>query len=258
MKKLPFAFGFLFTLGMVNAQNANNGFLLSGSVVYEEMIKLDIQLEGVDAQIAAQIPKERKTEKVLHFTEEEALFENHQKDDPEEDMPMEGSGMMFKMYKPDNKTFIDLTNKKVIEQKEFMSRVFLIESDLAQEKWKMTGNQKMILEYACQEAITEVEGKEVHAWFTPQISVAAGPGRYNSLPGLVLAVEMNDGDHKINAISVELKPVDKSVLKKPTKGKKVTREEYQAIVAEKMKEMGVEGDGGGAGSTHSVVIRIHQ
>ena len=120
----------------------------------------------------------------------------------------------------------------------------------------MTGNQRAILEYACQEAITEVEGKEVHAWFTPQISVAAGPGRYNSLPGLVLAVEMNDGDYKINAISVELKPVDKSVLKKPTKGKKVTREEYQAIVAEKMKEMGVEG--GGAGSTHSVVIRIHQ
>ncbi len=256
MRKSIFVFGLLFTLGMVKAQNANNGFLLSGSVVYEEIIKLDIQLEGMDAQMAAQIPKERKTEKVLHFTEEEALYENHQSDDAEDAEPMESSGMMIKMYKPENISYIDLTDKKLIEQKEFMSRVFLIESDLAQEKWKMTGNQRAILEYACQEAITEVEGKEVHAWFTPQISVAAGPGRYNSLPGLVLAVEMNDGDYKINAISVELKPVDKSMLKKPTKGKKVTREEYQAIVAEKMKEMGVEG--GGAGSTHSVVIRIHQ
>ena len=84
MKKIIFAFGFMCTLGMVNAQQANNGFLLSGSVVYEEIVKLDIQLEGVDEHVAAQIPKERKTEKVLHFTEEEAMFENHQKDDPEE------------------------------------------------------------------------------------------------------------------------------------------------------------------------------
>ena len=139
-----------------------------------------------------------------------------------------------------------------------MSRVFLIESELEPEKWKMTGQQKKILEYACQEAVTEVEGKDVHAWFTPQLAVAIGPGRYCSLPGLVLAVEMNDGDMKLEAIGIELKPVDKSVLKKPTKGKKVTRDEYQAIVAEKMKEMGVEEDGSGAGSTHSVVVRIRQ
>jgi GLPGLI family protein len=258
MRKLVFALGFLFSLVMIHAQQASNGFLLSGEVVYEEIIKIDIQLEGVDAQMAAQIPKERKTEKVLYFTEEEAMFENKLKEDPEEDMPMEGGGMMIKMYQPDNKTYMDLKNKQVIEQKEFMSRVFLVESELEPEKWKMTGNQRQILEYACQEAISEVEGKDVHAWFTPQIAVSTGPGRYCNLPGLVLAVEMQGGDMKLEAIGLELKPVDKSVLKKPTKGKKVTRDEYQAIVAEKMKEMGVEGEGTGAGSAHAVMIRIQQ
>jgi len=258
MRKLQIAFGFLLFLATVSAQQANNGFLLSGEVVYQEIVKMDIQLEGVDEQMAAQIPKERKSEKVLHFTEEEAMFENKLKDDPEENMHTEGGGMMIKMYQPDNKTYIDLTNKKVIEQKEFMSRVFLIESELEPEKWKMTGEQKKILDYACQEAVTEVEGQDVHAWFTPQIAVTAGPGKYCSLPGLVLAVEMHDGDMTLEAIGVELKPVDKKVLKKPTKGKKVTHDEYQAIVAEKMKEMGVEGDGPGAGSGHAVVIRIQQ
>jgi len=258
MKKFLFAFGFLFSLVLVSAQTASNGFLLSGEVIYEELIKMDIQLEGVDEQMAAQIPKERKSEKVLHFTEDEAVFENHQKDDPEENMPMEGSGMMIKMYQPDNKTYMDLKNKKVIEQKEFMSRVFLIESELEMNKWKMTGAQKSILEYACQEAITQVEGKDVHAWFTPQIGVSVGPGRYGGLPGLVLAVEMHDGDMKLEALSVELKPLDKNLLKKPSKGKKVTRDEYQAIVAEKMKEMGVEGDDTGASHSHAVVIRIQQ
>ncbi|TFH27589.1 MAG: GLPGLI family protein [Bacteroidia bacterium] len=258
MRKLLFALGFLFSLVMIHAQQVSNGFLLSGEVVYEEIIKIDIQLEGVDEQMAAQIPKERKSEKVLRFTEDEAMFENLLKDDPEENMPTEGAGIMIKMYQPDNKTYIDLKNKKMIEQKEFMSRVFLIESELEPEKWKMTGNQRQILEYACQEAISEVEGKDVHAWFTPQIAVATGPGSYSSLPGLVLAVEMHDGDMKLEATSVELKPLDKSVLKKPTKGKKVTRDEYQAIVAKKMKEMGVEGEGTGAGSGHAVMIRIQQ
>jgi GLPGLI family protein len=259
MRKLIFAFGFLFTLGYLTAQQANNGFLLSGSVVYEEIIKMDIQLEGVDEQIAAQIPKERKTEKVLHFTDAEAMFENHQKDDPEENIHAEEGGIMIKMYEPDNKTYTDLTNKKVIEQQEFMSRVFLIESEMEVEKWKMTGKQKKILDYACQEAITMVDGKDVHAWFTPQIAVAAGPGRYSMLPGLVLAVEIDNGNRKLNAISVELKSLDKSVLKKPTKGRKVTREEYQAIVAEKLKEMGVEeGEAGGAGAGHAIVVRIQQ
>ena len=258
MRKLLFAFGFLCSLSMAFAQQANNGFLLSGEVIYQEVIKMDIQLEGLDEQMAAQIPKERKTEKILHFSEEAALLENHQKDDPEEAMPMEGSGMVIKMYQPDNKTFMDLKNQKLIEQKEFMSRVFLIESDLGQEKWKMTGEQKEILEYACMEAISEVEGQDVHVWFTPQIAVGIGPGRYSGLPGLVMAVKMNGGDITLEAIDIELKPVDKNVLKKPTKGKKVTQEEYQAIVAEKMKEMGVEGDGNGATSTHSVVVRIRQ
>jgi GLPGLI family protein len=263
MRKLVFALGFMFSLTQVSAQQASNGFLLSGEVVYQEIVKMDIQLEGVDAQIAEQIPRERKTEKVLRFTEDEAIFENRKKEDAEDPLPMEGSGIMIKMSQPDNKTYLDLKNKKVIEQKEFMSRVFLIESELEAAKWKMSGQQKMILDYACQEAISQEEGKDVHAWFTPQIRVPVGPGQFSSLPGLVLAVEMNDGDLKLEAIGIELKPLDKSELQQPTKGKKVTSEEYQAIVAEKMKEMEMEGDGtwhgdGGPVGTSTVVIKIEQ
>ncbi len=252
------SFGFLCSFALIHAQQANSGFLLSGEVIYQEIVKMDIKMEGVDEQLAAQLPKERKSEKVLRFTEKEAMFENLQKEDPEESMPMEGGGMMIKMYEPDNLSYWDLAQKKMIEQKEFMSRVFLIESELKPEKWKMTGQQKMILEYPCQEAITQVEGKEIHAWFTPQIAVGVGPGRYSGLPGLVLAMEMDGGDRTLTAIKLDLKPIEKGAIKKPGKGKKVTLEEYQAIVAEKMKEMGAEEGEGGSGHTHSVVIRIQQ
>jgi len=258
MKKTQFAFAlFLFTV-LLHAQEANNGFLLAGSVIYEEMIKMDIQLEGMDAQMAAQIPKERTSEKVLHFSEEASLFENHQKEDVEEIISKEGRGIVIELHEPDNLTYTDLKNGMLIRQTEFMSRVFLIESELKTEKWKLTGKQLSILDYACQEAIAEVDGKDVHAWFTSQIAVGAGPGPYSQLPGLVLAVEVNDGDRTLMATSVDIKPLDKSVLKKPTKGKKVSPEEFETIVAEKMKEMGAEGDGLGAGNAHTVVIKISQ
>lgn len=61
MRKLVFVFGFLSAILMLKAQQANNEVLLSGEVVYQEIVKLDIQLEGVDEHIAAQIPKEQKS-----------------------------------------------------------------------------------------------------------------------------------------------------------------------------------------------------
>ena len=258
MKKSIFVLMALLTAALSPAQDGSNGFLLSGSVIYEEIMKLDIQLEGDAAQFADALPKERKTEKILHFSEEAALYENHHAEDVEENMDMgHGANVMIKMAEPDNKTYTDLEQGSQIEQKEFMSRLFLVESELPRGQWKLTGEQRMILEYPCQQAISDDEGKEVIAWFTPGISVAAGPAGYGNLPGLVLEVIMNGGDHVIAAKSVELKELDKALLKKPSKGKKVTREEYQAIVDEKLKEMGV-AHGAEGGSTHTVVVRIHQ
>lgn len=210
MKTLVSAFGILCAFALVNAQQTDNKHLLSGEVIYRETVKMDIQLEGIDAQIAEQIPRERNTEKMLRFTEDEAVFENHENEDVNDNMHMEGSGIMIQMSQPDNKTYMDLKKGKVIEQKEFMSRVFLIESELESTKWKISGKQKMILDYACQEAITQLEGSDVHAWFTPEIGVPVGPGKFTGLPGLVLAVEMNDGDRKLEATGIDLMPLDKS------------------------------------------------
>lgn len=257
MKKTIFIFSLLFAFTLVGAQQANNGILLSGSVIYEQIIQLDIQLEGDAAGFAASLPKEQISEKILHFTEEEALFMKNTNAEPDVDPLEEHEGMIIKMYEPDNLTYTDLTTQKVIEQKEFMSRIFLIESEPGNEKWKMTGKQKILLDYSCMEAISGEGEQTVRAWFTPQIPVSVGPATHGNLPGLILTLEIDEGNIVYRAIEVELKPVDKSVLKKPSKGKKVSQEEYQAIVEEKMKEMGMEH--GGEGGFHStVVIKIHQ
>jgi len=89
---------------------------------------------------------------------------------------------------------------------------------------------------------------EVTAWFTPQIPVGNGPGEYAGLPGLIL--ELNAYRTTLLCSKIVLNPKEADDIVPPTKGKGVTREEYNKIVKEKMDEMrenfrGRGGRGGG-------------
>jgi len=232
---------------MTHAQN-------SGTVYYEEKIKLHFNIQG-DAPPPANLPTERTAHTILNFNPDASLYQN----DPNEkneggtmDEESDGEGEVhIKMDAPDNKAYCDLKNSKRIEQKDFMQRKFLIESDLKAPDWKITGNQKKILNYPCQEATRQDSDRKITAWFTAAIPISSGPSSYTGLPGLVLEVNINDGDQTITATSVKPGEADAALIVKPKDGKKVTQEEYKKIVAEKMKEMGVQNGNGG-----NVIIRI--
>tara|TARA_R110002012_G_scaffold322100_1_gene555525 strand:- start:5643 stop:6578 length:936 start_codon:yes stop_codon:yes gene_type:complete len=90
----------------------------------------------------------------------------------------------------------------------------------------------------------------VTAWYTPQIPVNNGPGEYWGLPGLIL--EINADRTTMLCSKIVLNPTEKTEIKKPSKGKEVTRDEYNAIMKQKMEEMremygGRGGRGGGRG-----------
>ena len=75
----------------------------------------------------------------------------------------------------------------------------------------------------------------VTAWYTPQIPVSQGPGEYYGLPGLIL--EVNADRTSILCSKIVLNPEKKEELKIPSKGKEVTRQEYNDIMKNKMEEM---------------------
>ena len=90
----------------------------------------------------------------------------------------------------------------------------------------------------------------VTAWFTPQIPVKNGPGEYAGLPGLIL--ELNVDRTTILCSKIVINPKETEAIQQPTKGKEVSREEYNKIVKEKTDEMrenfrnsGGRRDGGG-------------
>jgi len=202
--------GMQFTFGQVK----------TGIVEYEEVIKIEIKLEGEMAAMMRDMPKERRANKVLYFNEEESLFTKSEKE-VEQDMSGfsgegRGRGMRMRMGGPSSIVYTDLDNKEVVEQREFMTRMFLITTDIPETAWKITGKQKLILDYPCMEATTEdTAGVITQVWFTPLIPVQSGPSKFGNLPGLVLEANVNDSSILITATSINTEVPDKEILKKP-------------------------------------------
>ena len=254
MKTLFLFFSVLFISVTVTGQDLTGKSTTSGKIFFVERVKLEIKLEGDAAQFAESLPKEQVSEKVLYFNPDYSLYHADDSRKTDEVMAQQTGHMAIRMIISggNDKTFYDLKNKKKIEQKEFMTRMFLIEGDLGATDWKLTGNSRTILGYNCQEATRTDNEKKITAWFAPAIPVPTGPAGYAGLPGIVLMVDIDNGKRTITATSVDPAFNSTDMLIKPKEGKRVTEAEYKKIVEEKMKEMGTEAGEGGA----HVMIRI--
>jgi GLPGLI family protein len=249
MKKAIIILLSVFFVDAVNAQTDNT----QGQIIYEVVRKLEIKVHGGQAeQFQNMLPKERKSKKELIFNTNASLYrlaESNQEDEVTQETSG-GVAVMVKIQEPVEIIYSDLKTKINIEQREFMSRMFLIETKTDTAQWKLTGNQKAILGYNCMEAELIGSKKKTIAWFTPMIPVSTGPNGYVGLPGLILVMDIDDGKTVYTAQTIDLKTIDESLLVKPHEGKKVTRKEYEKIVDEKRKEMN---DGHGGEGT--VIIR---
>ncbi|MEM6724269.1 MAG: GLPGLI family protein, partial [Bacteroidota bacterium] len=101
------------------------------------------------------------------------------------------------------------------------------------------------LGYQCTSALLQDTSGTTIAWFTTEIPVPNGPASYSQLPGLILEVNIGDGQRVISATSIDLENTKADEIIKPTKGKVLTQAQFDATVEKKMKEMGaVPGEGG--------------
>ncbi|MEE9348636.1 MAG: GLPGLI family protein [Flavobacteriaceae bacterium] len=166
----------------------------------------------------------------------------------------------------DNVFFRDTKAKTFTNKKETFGKVFLIKDSLKQLDWKLGKESKMIGKHLCFKATAEkvvkndmkrfsrfmkkeqskdkakdsttvetIKTTTVTAWYTPEIPVAHGPKDYQGLPGLIL--EVNEGNLQMYCTELVINPKDKAKIEKPTKGKEITQEEYEAILEEKITEM---------------------
>lgn len=212
----------------------------SGTVHYQRIISIgNIEMENVPPEFAAMIPKEHVEDKVLYFSDGKSLYENKEGKAKREEDAVPGNGTVFMAVVgdlPDEKVYLDLNTKVRIEQKSLMGRLFLINEEIKPLKWKITGKQKKILNYAAMEATVVRDEDTITAWFTTEIPVATGPDMINGLPGLVLEASLGK-QITYKAISVSADAPAAGKIKMPVKGKKTTAREYEKLAKEKADEM---------------------
>lgn len=201
----------------------------------------------------------------LTFNRQESLYKE------EEKLETPGGGMWRGMMGSftAGTQYKNVKENKLLQAQEFFGKQFLIVDSLPKLDWKMESETKQIGQYTCYKA-TAVKTPEIDfeslrrrnrsndaakstkdstatsqdetpkqqiitAWYTPQIPINQGPGDYWGLPGLIL--EVNDGRTTVLCSKIIINPELKEDLKKPSKGKQVTKAEYQEIVKEKIEEM---------------------
>ena len=135
--------------------------------------------------------------------------------------------------------FRDYKKKTVKDWREMLGKKYLIEDDLPKFKWKILNEIKEVEGYLCMKAETydPVKNQIVHAWFADGIIFSGGPEGYAGLPGLILELNINNGDIVVSATDVKLTPdkVDLPLPKK-MKGKAIRIDEFDTILSTYVSE----------------------
>jgi GLPGLI family protein len=127
----------------------------------------------------------------------------------------------------------DLKRKRMKDYIEMLGKVYIIEDTLITPDWKILNDIKDVSGHICMNAFWNdtLQKKKIIAWFALDIPVSAGPERLGGLPGMILEADINNGAKVLTADMIELKTLTTELnLPKKMKGKKITEDQYNALL----------------------------
>ena len=239
-----------------------------GVAYYKSKTRMDLGNWGAKLseeqkkQVAARMQNRLEKTYILTFNREESMFNEEEKLDA-----LSGATDSWGKNFTPGAQYKNVKTNSQIQNQEFYGKKFLVKDSLQPITWKIAEETKQIGKYNCFKATaliptneltwyefswnklrtkektatgeeaTEgemVEITEVEAWFTPQIPVGHGPLEYWGLAGLIL--EVSAGDTTLLCSKLILNSSEQVKIEAPEKGNEVTKQEYHAIIIEKMKE----------------------
>ncbi|WP_298353793.1 GLPGLI family protein [uncultured Dokdonia sp.] len=230
---------------------------VSGVATYQTQRHIEMKMDStsgitsdIQKTLQEQLRKQFQKEYTLTFDGKKSLWkENATLDKPQ---APSSSGIQIQVSTSNDELFNNIEEQSFTNKTNLMGKDFLIEDSLKKPEWKLEKEIKNIGQYTCfkatlteeKETINMVNGEETAptketkvttAWYTLDIPVQQGPDRFWGLPGLIL--EVNDGQMAMMCTKVVLNPSEKLNIIPPTKGKKVSADEYEEISTAKAKEM---------------------
>jgi GLPGLI family protein len=237
MKRILLIIGILVSLAAVQALFAQS----EGTITYEVKINMHRNLPADRQEMRNMIPEFRTNQDVLVFNASESLHKPIIED--EEDQFDNGGGTRMRIMRPMNEVYVNQEQSKRILLQDFMGKKYLIEDSLSVMPWKFGTETKEINGYACKQAsyYNEERKQTIVAWYTDQLRPFLGPENFNTLPGAILQVDINDGERVITAKNIELRALKRNELKVPSGGTKTTQAEFRKMMSEQMERMRANG-----------------
>ncbi len=197
-----------------------------GVISFEEKVNMHKMIK--DEAVKAMVPEFRSSKMELYFRGDECLYKASE-DDDEAEQGGGGGGGRIMMRRPQAETYRNFATEQRVVQQEGVGKKYLIEDSIKMLPWKLMGDTKKVLSYNCIKATYNDTARKqnITAWFTEDIALTAGPSRYGSLPGMILAVDINDGEMMWTATKVDFKKIKDEDIKAPTKGEKITDAEFR-------------------------------
>lgn len=236
MKKILFLVCLFLSVGLFSQSN------LTGIVYYEsgisqqnidnyfskerKLLKKKEQIKFADDLFL----KSEKVKSTLRFSLKEAIYEVKkklnlkEKGNAIEKTNLIAAGGLNIYYQNTHNKNLEIQNCTTLGE------CFIIVSD-NNNKWQLTQETKTIAGSLCYKA-TAIQIKnnkkiDIVAWYAPNIPVSFGPKEYYGLPGLVLEAQNNF--RYFRATKLILNPKNKILIKKPTKGIRITQKEFNKI-----------------------------
>ena len=269
MRKHILLFHFVFICFGLNAQDFQGKADYFSKRIIKEKVEVNKAPEedeiSPEMEKAFQEAMKKASEKqyLLSFNKFESLYEvQEQLEKPS--APTSGGISFSVSFSGEGKKYLNLKDKKSIVENEIFGKEFLIVEPLEKPDWKLVDETKKIGDYNCFKAelqilVSEKQRKEYEeflkkeevkpalfkmeepkdkvtvAWYTPEIPVSFGPNNYWGLPGLIL--EINEEDNIILCSKVILSNKEKSKIKVPNSGEKVTQMKFDEIEKKKTDSM---------------------
>jgi GLPGLI family protein len=209
-----------------------------GVIQYEYRLDVHRSIPPEREDMKAMIPQYRTENYVLLFRNDERLYRPNV--DVNEVATRGGGGPRMMMRTPRMDVYINTSNQEWVTAQEFMGRNYLIVDSLNIAPWRLGSEYMDIAGYRCQMAwyTDTVTNEEITAWFTLAIQPFMGPDRFSSLPGTILALDINNGERVWVARKIENRALGRDEeIRKPNRGERISREEYRKMVDEQMQRM---------------------
>ncbi len=255
MKKIIFTSCLSLIGFMIQAQQTQ------GRVVYDRVAQMRFNIAEMGNGEQEQV-RTRTDKFELTFGNDQSLWKQQEKEN-EDDGNINNDGIQIRMVVAgsDDVLYNNFSEKKRTELRVFMDKKFVIDDSIRPLKWKLGEETKTILNHICKKATATTVNPSVRmnvnngvmertevmdtinltAWFAADIPVAAGPAEYQGqLPGLILALDINNGRQVYKAVEISEK-ADLASIKAPTGKKHYSPTEFRKERDKMMQEMNSSG-----------------